>query len=63
MTPRFWHCLALRFVGRRKAAFLVGVVVATPVVIMGTARAYADNPTKGWVSGVLSYGIVLVVAL
>jgi hypothetical protein len=58
-----WHRAILRFVGRRKAAFLVGVVVGTPFVIMGTARAYAESPTKGWITGLLSYGFVLVAAL
>ena len=45
----------------RVAAFLIGVIVATPVIIIETARAYAANPLKGWIRGVPSYALVLVV--
>jgi hypothetical protein len=46
--------------GRRKAAFLIGVVVATPAIIIGTARSYSESHTKGIITGLISYGIVLV---
>ena len=58
-----WHRAATRFVGRRKAAFLVGVLAGTPVVIFATARAYAESPTKGWIIGLSSYAAVVAAAL
>ena len=57
---RLRNFLETRFTGRRKAAFLIGIVVATPAIIVGTARAYSASPTKGVLTGLISYGIVLI---
>lgn len=62
VLTRFLEWVKPRFVGRRKAAFLIGVLVATPAIIIETVRAYAANPLKGWITGLSSYVVVLVVA-
>ena len=49
-----------KMTARRKAAFLVGIVAGTPAVIIGTVRAYSQNPTKGWVTGIVGYLLVLI---